>query len=123
MYEPKIVGMIWSMLAQEQTWFGNEPWKSYGIQLLPITTAAELRDDPSWMAEMLPKFSGSCLSDPVCTEQGWSIIIYTSMATIGKWEEAWKGINNLDRDVYESAGGNGHSKTNTLWYIATRPDY
>lgn len=33
-YEPKVVGMIWSMLAQEQTWFGNEPWKSYGIQVL-----------------------------------------------------------------------------------------
>jgi hypothetical protein len=32
-YEPKMVGMIWSMLAQEQTWFGNEPWKSYGIQV------------------------------------------------------------------------------------------
>jgi hypothetical protein len=32
-YEPKVIGMIWSMLAQEQTWFGNEPWKSYGIQV------------------------------------------------------------------------------------------
>jgi endoglucanase Acf2 len=32
-YEPKIVGMIWSMLAQEQTWFGNEEWKSYGIHV------------------------------------------------------------------------------------------
>lgn len=32
-YEPKVIGMIWSMLAQEQTWFGNEEWKSYGIQV------------------------------------------------------------------------------------------
>jgi hypothetical protein len=32
-YQPKVVGMLWSMLAQEQTWFGNEPWKSYGIQV------------------------------------------------------------------------------------------
>lgn len=32
-YEPKIVGMIWSMMVQEQTWFGNEVWKSYGIQV------------------------------------------------------------------------------------------
>ena len=29
--------MMWSMLAQEQTWFGNEPWKSYGIQVLIST--------------------------------------------------------------------------------------
>ncbi|RYG65846.1 hypothetical protein EON64_11080 [archaeon] len=32
-YESKVVGMMWSMLAQQQTWFGNEPWKSYGIQV------------------------------------------------------------------------------------------
>ena len=25
--------MMWSMLAQLQTWFGNEVWKSYGIQV------------------------------------------------------------------------------------------
>ncbi len=32
-YDAKIVGMIWSLLAQEQTWFGAESWKSYGIQV------------------------------------------------------------------------------------------
>jgi hypothetical protein len=25
--------MMWSTLAQLQTWFGNEAWKSYGIQV------------------------------------------------------------------------------------------
>jgi hypothetical protein len=29
-YTGKVVGMIWSMLAQEQTWFGNMPHLSYG---------------------------------------------------------------------------------------------
>jgi hypothetical protein len=43
------------------------------------------------------------------------------MATTGKWKEAWDGVSNLDPAVFESAGGNGHSLTNTLWYIATRP--
>jgi hypothetical protein len=33
-YTSKVVGMLWSMLAQQQTWFGNEPWKSYGIQVI-----------------------------------------------------------------------------------------
>lgn len=32
-YEPKVIGMMWSSLAQLQTWFGAEPWKSYGIQV------------------------------------------------------------------------------------------
>ena len=39
-YAPKVIGMMWSMLAQEQTWFGNEPWKSYGIQLMPLTVVS-----------------------------------------------------------------------------------
>jgi endo-1,3(4)-beta-glucanase len=121
-YAPKIVGMIWSMLVQEQTWFGNEEWKSYGIQLMPLTPLAELRDDPAWVKEMLPKFNATCTNDPVCIEQGWSILIYACMATIGNWKEAWDGMQSLDMDVFDSAGGNGHSMTNTLWYIATRPD-
>jgi hypothetical protein len=29
--------MMWAVLAQLQTWFGNEAWKSYGIQLMPTT--------------------------------------------------------------------------------------
>ena len=32
-YTGKVIGMMWSTLAQLQTWFGNEPWKSYGIQV------------------------------------------------------------------------------------------
>lgn len=110
-------------MVQEQTWFGREPWKSFGIQLLPLTPIAELRDTQSWVEEMLPQFEGSCMSDPTCEEQGWSVLVFASYATIGKWEMAWKGVSALKDDVFETAGGNGHSRTNTLWYIATRPDY
>lgn len=63
-YEPKVVGMLWSMLAQQQTWFGAQPWKSYGIQLLPLTPAAIYRDQITWVDEMLPIFNASCWSDP-----------------------------------------------------------
>lgn len=62
-YQPKVVGMMWSMLAQLQTWFGKEPWKSYGIQLLPITVVSGARDDVPWMREMLPAYNESCMSD------------------------------------------------------------
>jgi endo-1,3(4)-beta-glucanase len=121
-YEPKVVGMIWSMLAQQQTWFGNEPWKSYGIQLMPLTPAAEQRDAPSWVQEMLPLFKESCFADPQCVEQGWSISIYACMAELGQWREANEHVHQLDPAVFESAGGNGHSLSNTLWYIGTRPE-
>ena len=46
-----------------QTWFGAQPWKSYGIQMMPLTPASELRDDPQWVEEMLPSFEESCYND------------------------------------------------------------
>lgn len=54
-------------------------------------------------------------------KEGWSVVIYTSLAETGDWHTAWEGVNALDSSAYESAGGNGHSMSNTLWYIATRP--
>ena len=48
----------------------------YGIQLLPFTPAAGLRDEPDWVAEMLPEFNASCSADPVCAADGWSILMY-----------------------------------------------
>ena len=121
--------MMWSLLAQQQTWFGNEPYKSYGIQVLPLTAVGELRDTPEWIAEMLPLFLDSCdkddnstnMGDYSCTKMGWRILVLACQATIGDWETAWAGVNAQNNTVYASAGGNGHSKSNTLWYIATRP--
>jgi hypothetical protein len=72
-----VVGMIWSILAQEQTWFGNEVWKAYGIQLLPLTEIAELRDDAKWIKQMLPKFQASCLNDPgLCIHPSFLLFTY-----------------------------------------------
>lgn len=122
-YEPHVVGMLWSTLAQEQTWFGLESWKSYGIQVLPFTPISEARDTLGWVDEMLPVFRKSCEADPVCTDQGWSVLVHCLEATTGRWEAAWAAIEKLEdqpETVYETAGGNGHSRSNTLWYIATR---
>lgn len=109
---------------------------------MPITVASELRDDVDWMEEMLPIFQASCENDKGnrdisilwlsnfhshllllligCMSEGWSILIYTTMATVGKWEKAWAGAANVSDEVFDHAGGNGHSRSNTLWYIATR---
>jgi hypothetical protein len=38
----------------------------YLEQLMPITPASELRDDGSWLAEMLPRMTDSCFND-ACT--------------------------------------------------------
>jgi len=120
-YEPKVVGMLWSMLAELQTWFGNEEWKAYGIQVITITPASELRDEPDWVAEMLPLFNASCAVDPTCEEQGWSVIVDSSAAVACHWEYAMKNTLALPDDVFESAGGNGQSRSNSLWWLGTRP--
>eukprot|EP00457_Paulinella_chromatophora_P001814 gb/GEZN01001816.1/.p1 GENE.gb/GEZN01001816.1/~~gb/GEZN01001816.1/.p1 ORF type:complete len:892 (+),score=103.73 gb/GEZN01001816.1/:400-2676(+) len=121
-YRPMAVGMLWSFMANFQTWFGPEAWKSYGIQLMPLTVAAGARDDPEWVKEMLPEFTESCLADPICVKEGWSILVHACQGTIGQWQMGWKGIMALNSSVFTTAGGNGHSRTNSLWYIASRPD-
>lgn len=120
-YDPMVVGMMWSMMAQEQTWFGNEPYKSYGIQLLPTTVASEQRDNPEWIKNMLPLYNSSCSNDSKCESEGWSVLTYLCAAEVGLWGYAWRELLNLDPSVFESAGGNGHSLSNSLWYVSTRP--
>jgi len=108
------------MLAQEQTWFGNEQWKSYGIQMMPITPSSEERDDLPWIQEMLPEFNASCFPDQNCKKEGWSILVHASQASLCHVKEAEVAILELPESAFLAAGGNGHSRTNTLWWIATR---
>lgn len=89
---------------------------------MPLTAASEQRDSPEWVREMLPFFNASCATDIKCESDGWSVLVYAMQATIGDWQAAWKKVMQLDPSVFEAAGGNGHSLSNTLWYIATRPD-
>lgn len=89
---------------------------------MPLTAASEQRDSPFWVREMLPFFNASCSADSNCEKDGWSVLVYAMQATVGEWREAWQGVKRLDPSVFEAAGGNGHSLTNTLWYIATRPE-
>lgn len=44
------------------------------------------------------------------------------LATVGYKEEAAMQLRELPNESFENAGGNGHSRTNTIWYISTRPD-
>jgi len=88
---------------------------------MPLTSVSERRDSLKWVQQMYPPFAESCNSDRNCEEQGWSILQYAMLATVGHRNLAAEKVNKLPSSVFESAGGNGHSLTNTLWYIATRP--
>jgi Glycosyl hydrolase family 81 C-terminal domain len=118
-YEHNVVGILWSTMIIFTTWFGNNPYLIYGIQLLPLTPISEFRDDLSWASEIYAPLAASC--DQRCVSEGWSIQIFAILATIGHKAEAIDAALELSSSVYETAGGNGHSKSNTLWYISTRP--
>jgi hypothetical protein len=98
---------------------GNNPYYIYGIQLLPLTPISELRDNVEWSKEMFGPFSKSC--DTTCTTSGWSVGVLAILATIGQKEIALEQAQQLSLSVFDTPGGGGHSKSNTLWYIATRP--
>lgn len=38
-----------------------------------------------------------------------------------RWEDGRDGILALPDDAFETAGGNGHSRTSMLWFVANRP--
>lgn len=58
-----------------------------------------------------------------CVNQGWSLLVFAAQAEIGDWQGAWSRMQAVNESVFYEAGGNGHSRTNSLWYVSTRPDY
>lgn len=124
-YAPRVVGQIWSTTAEMQTWFGSAPWKVYGIQLLPQTAISEALWASSWIRDgVLAAYATSCESDPTaCVGQGWSTLSWGAAAVLGGCRVAWDHVASLPSSVYETDGGNGQSRTNALWWIATRCPY
>jgi len=121
-YTGLVVGILWQTMAQFGTWFGSAEYLPYGIQLLPLTSISEERDELAWINEMYYPFSTSCAAEFQCTESGWGVLQLAVLATVGYADEAAKRVGLMPDESFTNAGGNGHSRTNTLWYIATRPD-
>lgn len=87
--------------------------------MLPLTPISEARDDISWAKEIYAPLAASC--DNLCVSSGWAVQLFAILATIGHPQEAIEQTLQLSPSVYEGPGGNGHSRSNTLWYISTRP--
>jgi endo-1,3(4)-beta-glucanase len=120
-YKEHAVGMLYETMASFQTWFSPAAFVSYGIQLLPLTPVAEIRDDPEWAAELYPMYKKSCSAQQkFCTNQGWSILELSLLATAGKPDEALKAVSMIPKDVFASQGACGNSLTNTIWFMSTR---
>jgi hypothetical protein len=122
-YEPKVVGIMWNTMAQFQTWFGSAGYLAYGIQMLPLTSVSEERDSIEWVRELYVSFAKSCEGNFFdCQNQGWSVLVLAMLATVGHRDDAIEKALDLPLAVFDSAGGNGHSLTNTIWYLSTRKE-
>lgn len=98
---------------------------SYGIQLIPLTAVAERRDDPEWSKILYPVYAKSCESankanSGMCEKNGWSIAQAGLLAETGQISEALELASKIPEKVFTSLGGDGHSLTNTIWFISTR---
>jgi endo-1,3(4)-beta-glucanase len=122
-YKQPVVGMLYETMASFQTWFAGGDMASIGIQLLPFTAVSERRDDPEWAALVYPPYEESCLANhDFCVENGWSVLLCGLKATIGDREGALKDVLDIPVKVFKSDGGNGHTRSNLIWYVSTRPD-
>jgi len=86
-----------------------------------LTAVSEARDEPSWIRQLYPEFAESCGAVDDCIKGGWSILQLATLATVGHVELAIERAQQLPSEVFDSAGGNGHSLSNSLWYFSTRP--
>ena len=104
------VGILFATKAVFATFFAAGPEYVFGIQMLPYTPASEELVSPDLGRRRLAEDAGGrSLGDP-----GMEGVPYMAHATTAR-EAAWAEVNTLtDFD-------DGNSKTNTLWWVATRP--
>ncbi|MFT7622296.1 MAG: endo-1,3(4)-beta-glucanase [Myxococcota bacterium] len=111
--ERKVVGILWAGKAAHETFFGNGLEHIHGIQLLPFTPVSEALLDPAWVSEAWPILSG-VVDSPEVT-QGWRGLLLMEQAVIQP-AQAWEAAQNL------TGFDDGGSRTNTLYWMATRPN-
>ena len=104
------VGRLFASQATFSTWFGANPEYVYGIQMLPFTPISEELIPRQWIGDAWPTMQ----SRTAGATQQWRGLLSMAHATAAR-EAAWGEVFPL------TAWDDGNSKTNTLWWVATRP--
>ena len=131
--ENKVVGILWSTKVDYNTQFGANVEFIHCIQMLPFVPMTEQLLRPEWIEEeypvlqqvqivlvLLPNLSELNHYVPISlkvfdsADEAWRGYIIMAHAIIDK-EAAWTEANQLTR--YDD----GNTKSNTLYWIATRP--
>lgn len=106
----RVVANLWSTKVDYGTFFGDKPEYIFGIQMLPVTPATEQLLPASWIKDAWPAIQQAAQT----AEPGWAGILTMSHAVIDK-DAAWTEMGRY------SAFDDGNSRTNSLYWIATRP--
>jgi endo-1,3(4)-beta-glucanase len=104
------VGILFQTRAFFGTFFASGPEYVYGIQMLPYTPVSENLISPAWIGSAWPKMQAAAAG----ASQGWKGFLYMGHAVTAP-DAAWAEVNTL------TGYDDGNSKTNTLWWVATRP--
>jgi hypothetical protein len=97
-------------------------WECFGIQQLPYTPMMELSIGAKWMQAAYPTFEDACTIDVNCAAQGWQTNVVMGLATFDR-DAAWEQLGKVLKDedfANTSPGGNGNSRTNSFYWVATR---
>lgn len=102
--------MLWETKVDFGTFFGSNPEFIYGIQMIPFTPASETLLPAAWLRTIEPQI----VSARNTAVDGWKGLLWMGTA-VHDVAAAWNGANQLA--VFDD----GNSRTNTLYWIATRP--
>lgn len=106
----RVVANLWSTKADYGTFFGDRPEYVFGIQMLPYTPATEQLLPASWIADAWPLIAPAASA----ATPAWGGLLYMAHAVVDK-NAAWSEVERL------SAWDDGNSRTNALYWVATRP--
>jgi endo-1,3(4)-beta-glucanase len=107
------VGRLYETRVTFDTFFGTEPWKVFGIQMLPFTPITEELISPAWVSDRWPAMQSAAATVPP-DWVGFRGFLYMAHATSAR-ELAWTEATGL------TGWDDGNSNANTLWWVATRP--
>jgi endo-1,3(4)-beta-glucanase len=108
--QSRCVGRLFETRVTFDTFFGAEPFKVYGIQLLPFAPASEALISPAWIGNAWPTMQARTAGG----SQEWTGLLDMAHATVDR-AAAWTAVSAL------TAWDDGNSRTNALWWVATRP--
>ncbi|MDP1822776.1 MAG: glycosyl hydrolase [Archangium sp.] len=105
-----VVGILFQTRAFFGTFFAAGAQYVYGIQMLPFTPVSETLLSRSWVTDSWPDMSLAAMN----ATPGWRGFLSMTHGVIDR-SAAWSEVNAL------TGWDDGNSKTNALWWVASRP--